>query len=347
MADNIPQAQALEGTPSLEGGTYEVLRNRLRKGEENLRQRLQLLNESRKEVFGSIETKLVGTERVSTAHNCIPQDMVPLGVHFIFGYNVHLGLKAQIELSDVFSMYEYRAEDHSFHEEGLEILQQEAFLTDFFALYKYYKDTRFVKFAQLGPHLFMVFRIGKGVTDIKTFKWLLQGSTLTYIDNRSDHEFTFPAQHEFRWKRATRDMHRQGRFPHISIEDKVFVETVGGDLTIKVEDNTDAGKGIYSEVVENADQTLDDAEILYAVIGNLVTLKVKPYQEKAYRHIIFNSKLQEARRVDGIADSCQLLPDDHGLIFPNGYYLQTGEYKLFDLALEEMLFEKKIISPNG
>jgi hypothetical protein len=32
-----------------------------------------------------------------------------------------------------------------------------------------------------------------------------------------------------------------GRHPHVSIEDKVFVETVGGDLTIKIEDNTDDG----------------------------------------------------------------------------------------------------------
>jgi hypothetical protein len=347
MSENIPQAQNPEGATSLEGGTYEVLRNRLRKGEDNLRQRLQLLNNSRKEVFGAIETKLVATERVTTANNCIPQDMVPIGGRFIFGYNVHLGLKAQMELGDVFSIYHYRAEDHSFHEEGLEMLQQEAFLTDFIALYKYYKDTRFAKFAQLGPHLFMVFRVGKNATDIKTFKWLLQGGKLSYIDNRSDHEFIFPAQHEFRWKRATRDMHRQGKHPHISIEDKVFVETVGGDLTIKVEDNTDAGKGIYVEHVDNADQTLDDAEISYAVIGNLVALKIKPYQEKAYRYIIYNSKLQEARRVDGISESCLLLPDDHGLIFPNGYYLQTGEYKLFDMALEGMLFEKRISSPNG
>lgn len=347
MAENIAQAQAQQGAPSLEGGTYEVLRNRLRKGEENLRQRLQLLNNSRKEVFGAIETKLIATERVTTSNNCIPQDMVPVGESFIFGYNVHMGLKVQVELQDVFSMYHYRAQDHSFHELKLEMLQQEAFLTDFFALYKYYKDTHFVKFAQLGPHLHMVFRIGKSVTDIKTFKWLLQGDKLTYIDNRSEHEFMFPAQHEFRWKRATRDMHRQGKFPHISLEGKVFVETIGGDLTIKVEDNTDGGKGIYSEAVENTDQTLDDAEILYAVIGNLVALKIKPYQEKAYRHIIFNSKLQEARRVDGMADSCQLLPDDHGLIFPNGYYLQTGEYKLFDLPLQDMLFEKRITSPNG
>nr|WP_236612964.1 DNA repair ATPase [Cesiribacter andamanensis] len=271
----------------------------------------------------------------------------PVGGHFIFGYNVHLGLKTHVELADVFSIYQYDTQSHTFHEEGLALLEQGAFLQDFATLYKYYKDTRFVKFAQLGPHLFMVFRVGKSVTDIKTFKWLLQGGTLTYLDNRSDHEWVFPDQHEFRWKRTTRDMQRQGKHPHVSLEDRLFVETVGGDLTIKIEDNTDGGLGIYTEPVDNPDQTLDDADIQYAIIGNLIALKIRPYQEKAYRYIIYNSKLQQARRVDGIADSCLLLPDDHGLIFSNGYYLQTGEYKLFDLGLADMLFEKRVVSPNG
>ena len=39
----------------------------------------------------------------------------------------------------------------------------------------------------------------------------------------------------------------------------------GGDLTIKIEDNTATGDGIYSEPVEDRNQKLDDAEIQYAV----------------------------------------------------------------------------------
>ena len=54
-------------------------------------------------------------------------------------------------------------------------------------------------------------------------------------------------------------MHRHGTHPHISIEDRVFVETVGGDLTIKIEDNTETGRGLYAEEVDDPDQTLDDA----------------------------------------------------------------------------------------
>ncbi len=41
-------------------------------------------------------------------------------------------------------------------------------------------------------------------------------------------------------------MQQSGTHPHISIADRFFVETVGGDLTVKIEDNTASGEGIYS-----------------------------------------------------------------------------------------------------
>ncbi|MCA8829502.1 DNA repair ATPase [Hymenobacter pini] len=329
----------------LETGTYEILRNRLLKSSTDLRQRLDKLNAERKQVFGAVDTRLIGTGRITTENNCVPWDMVPVGQRFIFGYNVTLGLKAEPDLADVFGVYEYT--EHDFRPLGLELLQNPQFLEEFRNLYRYYKNTQFVKFAVLGTHLFMVFRVGKSASDVKTFKWLLQGDTLTYLDNRSDHEYTFPPQHEFQWKRATRDMQRGGKHPHISIEDKVFVETIGGDLTIKVEDNTSTGQGILSEPVDDKDQTLDDSEIYFAVVGNLILLKIRPYQEQQYRYFIFNFKLKTAQRLDALADACVLLPDGQGLIFPHGFYLQTGDNKLFDNGLREMLFEKRVVSPNG
>lgn len=342
MAEDKPNEHAENIT--LEGGTYEILRNRLLKSGGELRGLLDKLNHERKEVFGSIETQLLTTERVTTDNNCTPWDMLPIGDKFLFGYNVHIGLKTETDLSDVFSIYEYR--DHSFHRLDLSLISNKHFEDDFHKLYKYYKKTRFVKFALLGPFLHMVFRVGKEVSDIKTFKWEIKGSQLTYVDNRSDHEFKYPAQHEFEWKRTTRDDYRNGTFPHISVEDKVFVETTKGTLTIKVEDNTDVGKGIFEESVNEQDQTLDDAEVHYAILGNIIILRIRPYKEN-YRYIVYNSKMQEALRIDEIRDSCILLPDDHGIIFTNGYYLQTGEYKRFDNDLKSMVFEKRVASPNG
>lgn len=331
--------------PQLETGTYEILRNRLSKGGSELRVRLDKLNTARKQVFGALDWALLGTGRLTTEHNCVPMDMVALGDQFLFGYNVLLGLKTEVELTDIFGVYQYQRPE--FRPVGLEMLNDKGFIEELRNLYKYYKKTRFVKFAQRGEHLFMVFRVGKTASDIKTFKWLVQGQTLTYLDNRSDHEYTFPPQHEFQWKRATRDMHRAGKHPHISIEDKVFVETVGGDLTIKVEDNTKTGQGIYAEPVDNKDQTLDDAEIHYAVVGQLVLLKIRPYQEPAFRYFLYNTKLRQAQRLDALADACVLLPDGHGLIFPHGYYLQTGDGKQFENVPAELVFEKRVASPNG
>jgi len=329
----------------LEARTYEIIRKRLNASGQGLRERLAKLNEARKEVFGSIETRLLGTERVTTENNCVPRDMESIGGRFLFGYNVHIGLRSETKLSDVFAAYEFR--DGEFHPQPLDTIADEQFEKDFHDLYKYYRDTRFANFARRGPHLFMVFTVGGGAANVKTFKWAVAGDRLHYLDNRSDHEFGFPPQHEFDWITATRDMHRSGVHPHVSIEDRVFVETVGGDLTIKIENNTDSGEGIYSERVENPDQTLDDADIRYAVVGNLIVLKIRPYQEKQYRHIVYNEKIKQARRIDAVADACLLLPDDHGLIFPNGYYLQTGETKTFETGVGETVFFKQIRSPNG
>jgi hypothetical protein len=333
----------------LEGGAYEVIRNRLNTHASDLRERLGTLNRDRQAVFGAIESSLVATERVTTAHNCTPRDMVSIGGgKFLFGYNVQLGLKATTDLADVFSAYHYENAGHTFVPTTWEIEGEERFAEEFAYLYKYYRETIFVKFMVLGVHLYVAFRTGASVEDIKAFKFLMPGDgRLEYLGNRFDHEYKFPPQHEFEWKRAHRDMQRGGDHPHISIEDRVFIETVGGDLTVKIEDNTETGEGIYAEPVDNVDQTLDDAEILYTIVGSLILIKVRPYQEQEFRYLAFNEKTKKVTRIDTIADSCVLLPDDHGIVVSNGYLLQTGETKVFDSGLTDMRFERRIASSNG
>ena len=281
--EDAEQAASAEVTPALEGGTYEIIRQRLLNQTSDLKTKVGQLDELRKSVFGSVPLALKKAERITTEHNCIPRDMIrAVGNTFIFGYNVQFGLKTSVQISDVFSVFEYK--DETFHQLSLDLLNSGQFDQDFANLYKYYKDTKFVKFSQIGPYLFMVFRIGKNVTDIKTFKWAIQDGALHYVDNRSDHEFVYPDQYQFEWVRTHRDLHRFGDHPHISIEDIIFVECVGGDLTIKIEDNTDSGSGILSEEVEFKDQTLDDAEIFYAKIDQIILLKIRPFQERNFRY---------------------------------------------------------------
>lgn len=351
VTDNTENSAAAGSPPAeqLEGGTYEVLRRRLLTHGGELRTRLDSLNHSRQEVFGSVEPSLVATERISTEYNCIARDIVAIGGgKLLFGYNVQMGLKSVTEVEDVFGFYQYDAEGHHFGALEGGPLEDPEFREDFSYLYKYYRETIFVKFMVIGAHLYMAFRVGKSVEDVKCFKFLIKGhGELRYIGNRFDHEYQFPPQQDFEWKRAHRGMFREGLHPHISIEDRVFVETVGGDLTIKIEDNTESGEGIYEEAVANDDQTLDDAEILYAIVGSLILLRILPYQEKDYRHLVYNEKTKTVTRIDSINDACVLLPEDHGIIFSDGYYLQTGETKRFDNELREMLFERRISSPNG
>lgn len=340
----------MASSTQLDAGTYEVLRERLRSSAGEIRSRIAALNAARAEVFGNIETRLLETVRVTTEHNCVPRDLAAIGERFLFGYNVQFGLKTETHLTDVFAVYRFK--DHQFHSEPLStLLDNEQFERDFRELYRFYKGTSLAKFFFLGPFLHLVFQVGKTPLDIKTFKWRLppnkEDRPLEYVDNRSEHEVRYPPQHEFEWQRTTRDQHRYGAHPHIAIEDRVFVECVGGDLTIKVEDNTESGRGIYAEPVDNPDQTLDDAEIYYASLGNLVLLKIRPYQEQAFRYLVFNAKINRVDRIDAIAQACVLLPDDHGIIYPGGYYLQTGESKQFDHGLVDMLYERTLAAPNG
>src|SRR5687767_8404492 len=109
MAENPREEPTLpaEAPPQSPGGaasvlgnaTYEVIRQRLQAQASVLRDRMTQLDSSRKEVFGSIEFKLLHADRITTAHNCIPRDMIQLGHRqFLFGFNVNFGLKKEIEV---------------------------------------------------------------------------------------------------------------------------------------------------------------------------------------------------------------------------------------------------------
>jgi hypothetical protein len=255
-----------------------------------------------------------------------------------------LGLKTEINLSDVFALYLFK--DNRFEPQTIEVINDPNFEDEFKNLYKYYRNTRFVKFFKTNNYVYFLFRLSENVSDIKAFKWLLKNNTLTYIDSRSASEVKYPNQHEFSWIRATRDMQRSGSHPHVSLADKVFVEAIGGDITIKIEDNTKTGKGIYSEDVSHKDQTLDDADIHYFDYNNIVVFKIKPFQENE-RYFVYNHKEKRVARVDSIQHAAVLLPENQGLLFANGYALQTGEIKVIASENKTEYFYKRIEASNG
>jgi hypothetical protein len=329
---------------SIEKGTYEIIQQRLQTQRTELVSRVESLNTERKKIFGAVDFKLLSNFRINTEHNCLARDIVSIGNLCLFGYNVRLGLKTILDVDDVFSVYHFQ--NNEFQPLTTQIIHDTVFANELNNLYKFYRNTQFSRFLVRENFLYMIFQLSESVSDIKAFKWLIEKDQLIYMDSRSASEVRFPLQHEFEWTKATRDMQRIGKNPHISIVDKVFVETVSGNLTIKVEDNTEDGFGIYNEEVEQRDQSLDDAEVYFCDLGNLVLLKIKPYLEKE-RYFIFNHRIKNVVRVDTLKDAGILLPDQQGIILSNGYYLQTGENKIFDRVIQGVKFLQKIASPNG
>ena len=154
MAEPPESGTPVEGaSTALEGGAYDLIKQRLSDQAKVLRERLGVLDEQRAEVFGTRKLELKKMDRVSTQLNCEPRDMIQLGHNrFLFGFNVNLGLK-QGELSDVFSVFEYNAEDQTFHEGDLGVLDDGNFKETFTRLFQINQSATFHRFAIIDAYL--------------------------------------------------------------------------------------------------------------------------------------------------------------------------------------------------
>ncbi|GAA0811431.1 DNA repair ATPase [Spirilliplanes yamanashiensis] len=341
----------LQEAPTLDAGTYEVLRGRLSTQAQALARRAEELNARRVETFGGQQMRLLGTERIRTANNCVPRDVAQVGGAMLFGYNVFIGLKTETSIADVFDVHAFARDGDAVRFDAGAVpglLDDPGFQRDFAELYRYYRDTRLLQLRRLEGLLLAVFQTGARADDLKVLRWKVgTDGSVSYVDNRGERDHVFPPSHDLEWTLTTREQHVLGRHPHISIGDEVFVETVGGTLTVKVENNTEDGEGIWSEPVDEPLQSLADAEIAYARVGPLILLRVLPYKETVQRYLVFNTRTKDVRRLDGIGQACQRLPEDQGLIFPGGYYLSTGVAKTFDADVADLEFERVVRSVNG
>lgn len=351
MSETTPADSGLLDKAVAEGGAYDVLRKRLDEQGAQLRALADALNAQRLAEFGSSRMEVVGRLRIRTEHNCVARDIVQVGDCLLFGYNVFIGLRKETRIEDVFSLYRLVEGADGYDvtpvAAATSFLGEAAFVKDFTELHAYYKNARLLQLVVRDGRLLAAFQIGERLEDIRVFRWQIDAGDVRYIDNRGEREIALPAAHDFEWVRATREMAVNGRHPHLNILDTLFVETVNGDLTIKVENNTEDGLGIYREPVEDQTQSLDDAQIEFARVGGLVLLRVLPYREQTWRHLVYNTLSGRVHRIDAIGQACVQLPDDHGIVFPGGYMLQNGETRTFDQAVEGMRFKRKIRSPNG
>lgn len=347
---------AAAAAQAMEGGSYDVIRKRLLEQASELATKAEALNEKRKKVFGGAELALIANERVRTEHNCIARDIVSVAGNLFFGFQVFLGLKTETKVSDVFAFYKFERKADSdewdlsqlpFEGPGA-FLADEAFVKECRDTFKYMKDARLLRLKRTDTRVLAVVQVGATARDAKVFRWTIDAAgRVAYTDARGDEDAAPPRQHAFAWTQTGREDQVHGPFPHINVLDTVFVETVGGDLTIKVENNTKDGKGIYREPVDDPNQTLDDADIAWAKVGSLVLLRVRPFREEKYRYLVFEPRARRVVRIDAIGQACHELPEDHGIVFPGGYFLQSGDYKVFDGETADLEFERELESPNG
>ncbi|MFD4758491.1 DNA repair ATPase [Streptomyces sp. NPDC058439] len=339
----------------VDAGTYDVLRRRLNDRAAELASRAEALNARRTEEFGSTELRLTGTEQIRTEQASVPRDLVAVGGRLLFGFERGPGVADPARVGDVLALYGPELEEVPADGGGL--LDDGAFVREFTALHRYYRDARLLRLRRVDGRLLAVFRTGESADGIRVLRWALaaDGSTGAFLDARGDRDHVFPPSHDFSWTAAGRESHVLGRHPHIAVGGEspdsavLFVDTLGGTLTVKTVNDTDTPDGIYEEPVAEPLQSLADAEVEHATIGPLVLLRIRPYNEESWRYLVFNTLLGTVLRLDGIGPACHRLPEDQGIIFPGGYYLTTGTAKTFDIAepLTDPLFEGAVRSPNG
>ena len=342
------------GDSTLAGGSYDVIRRRLLERAAELGKRCDALNAARQKLFGGRELALLATDRVRTENNCVPRDVVSVAGHLLFGFQVFIGLKSETKPSDALAAYHFQRAGEAFDlssavfEGPLAFLANPDFTREFSDAFRYYKDARLLQLRRTDSRLLIVTQIGASVRDVKVFRFAIDGqSRVAYMDARGEEDAAPPRSHAFAWTPATREDQVSGPHPHVNVLNEVFVETVGGDLTVKIENNTQDGLGVYREPVDDPNQTLDDAEIAYAKVGSLILLKIKPFREERTRYLIYNTRTNHVLREDSLGQSCLELPENHGIIFPAGYYLESGDYKVFEGKASDLSIERVLPSPNG
>ncbi|QEU88232.1 DNA repair ATPase [Streptomyces viridosporus] len=349
-----PGAGDLHGTPDADGGhgtvdagTYQVLRDRLADRAAELARRAEALNRRRADEFGAPELRLTGTERLRTERTGVPRDIVAVGDVLLFGYGARPRPEGDTAVGDVLVPHD-RALNRLPDDAVPGLLDDPAFLHEFAALHRYYRQARLLRLRRVEGKLLAVFQTGEKVGDIRVLRWSVsEDGRAAFLDARGDRDHAAAPPDDIDWTPTTREDHVLGRHPHVSVQGEVFVDTLGGTLTVKTENDTGTAEGIHTEPVDEPLQSLADAEIAHARVGPLILLRILPYKETAHRYLVFHTLTRSVVRLDGIGQGCRRLPEDQGIVFPGGYCLAAGPHKTYELDTDGMEFEREVRSPYG
>lgn len=153
---------------TVDAGTYDVLRRRLAAHAAELARRAEALNARRTEAFGSTELRLLATEQIRTEQPSLPRDLVAVGGQLLFGFERGPGARGEAAVADVLALY-----GPDLAGSGDTLLADEAFVREFTALHRYFRDARLLRLRRVDGRLLAVFRTGETADDIRVLRWAL------------------------------------------------------------------------------------------------------------------------------------------------------------------------------
>ncbi|MEM9035066.1 MAG: DNA repair ATPase [Actinomycetota bacterium] len=335
------------------GGSYDLLRRRLVTTARELSEAAAAIDALRTEAFGSSTLRLLGSDRLQTEVACEARDLVRVGDLLVLGYNVSLDL-AGIEPEHVLALY--RRVDSGGDTPDLvpvaaddpaNFLTDPAFREEFDKLYRFYGKARFADLRVAGGQLLAAFRIGDRLDDLTVLRWAIEpDGSVTFLDARGDRDYVWPPAQDFDWIACTREDQVAGAHPVVSVSGEAFVGFRGGRLQVRVDDGRPDGRIEIDEAVEVPGQSLADVTVAYAVVGEVLLVRVALYAEPE-RCYVMGRRTRLVTRVDAVLEACRVLPGGDGVVFPGGYHLATTGTRLFDVAATDMIFEEALVAPNG
>ena len=349
----LPSAESA-AQPSMSSSTYDLLRERLRGVAERLRDAADALNSERAEVFASVPMALAEQDRLRTEQPSTPADAVSVEGLLVFGYNVGASLGKTRTVDDAFELFEMdkaAANDWTFTPLSKDapkwFLRDPGFQRDAGELFTYYADTRLDSLTLHESRLLMVFRFGPAPDDVRVLRWQLEGEDLRYIDAYGDHDVVQTAAYDFTWTTAGREQLVDGRWPHLIIGGSLYIGFDKREIQFRIDDVVEGGRTIFQEPVNETGQVIGETAVSYALMDEIVLVRLQPYREQQERFYIFNRLTRAVQRADAIGRNCHLLPEGQGVVFPGGYHLQNGETKVFSTDATGFGFQAVHRSPNG
>ncbi|GIJ43856.1 hypothetical protein Val02_07420 [Virgisporangium aliadipatigenens] len=306
-------------------GTYAVLRDRLAGRAAELARRVALLESRRVAEFGDPGLRLLRTGRLAWDGAATPVDIVAVDGKLLVGVRP----RRAGGVDDVLRAYTV---DGAPAQPAW--LADERLLADVATLFRYFRDARLTDLRVADGLLLAVFRTGP---DLRVLRWEVSPDGVRYLDDRGQSPV---ADGEPPWTRAAREDFVDGA---VAAPGGLSVRVHGGQLTVSARPDD----RVWSEPVDEPLQSLADLAVAWTVAEPLVLLRIRPYGETVERFLICHPPSGTVTRVDAVGQGCRLLPDGHGVVFPGGYHLATGEGRTFSVDAADLAFDGAVRAADG